>query len=885
MRFFAVLILFCLSPLHSVSQASAHANSPEITFIPHPDQKFGLDIPGIGKPIKYYEKVKIGINGIYYAPFKSVGYKSSEPVRLVIRSKRKKDLSKLEFRIDDSPELLSFKSINDSVFDIQLPPGVKNYSLFIRYKKTLLGKLNVRVYRKSVEKIRIVKMVQGEFDTEYLEEFLNEIYKQANIEISVADVSNYSDTIFDNGGLLKNPSALNDRYTAQMRQFRDRYFDLHPKHPKDCYYLFIVPGFVDPELDGYMVRDHAFGFIKQQLEPDMFHSIARELGHGIGILEHFWLATDLPKGGTLNLMDQNGGSELMKFQWDKLKNPSRSYNFFDGDEDVRTKNGQVAYYFWEEDKEGFIHFASGSPLTSIQRPFKKNYLSFHLNLNDELFEVIFQWSGIRICLWHMIIIGLTFLIWLFIRIIHIVKRKRAEIKPKFLKRKFRAWTINVSMLSIGILAYITVGFFLKKHEIISGFIPAFTGLSMEQVKNRILNNPSLSYHKVQTPRTEVLLKRDGKWYVKKRDKVLYFDVYMDARDQFSKCIFRRDSDRLVIKTRSYNEKASSHYMVFRFINEDDELEKEMVYNHVGVDITKKLTITDAAKRILLLVNGYRPTTEGHNYEDNYADIIKNGFEFPNSLNMIYTTDHYKYWERWDKINKRFIDKLNPAETYYADGHFSVSTSNHRNLYNFTKLATIYPKRCRNLRKHKCYHTNVISTGIVGKKKKETYSMLSQDPNRKGFRERLNNGKIAAKNLLMMFNEIPNRSNNDTIYIVAHSMGYAYALGMIEELRGKIKFGGFYIIAPENAGMGRLRQEEWSEVWQYGSRLNKKSKDAPCIQDGIAPQVCARGLNERYRVYFPYNMHKKLGFFNSHFIGNYTWIFNIPEGQRGYIRQR
>jgi hypothetical protein len=32
-------------------------------------------------------------------------------------------------------------------------------------------------------------------------------------------------------------------------------------------------------------------------------------------------------------------------------------------------------------------------------------------------------------------------------------------------------------------------------------------------------------------------------------------------------------------------------------------------------------------------------------------------------------------------------------------------------------------------------------------------------------------------------------------IVCHSMGYAYALGMLEVLKGKVSFGRLYIIAP------------------------------------------------------------------------------------------
>ena len=116
------------------------------------------------------------------------------------------------------------------------------------------------------------------------------------------------------------------------------------------------------------------------------------------------------------------------------------------------------------------------------------------------------------------------------------------------------------------------------------------------------------------------------------------------------------------------------------------------------------------------------------------------------------------------------------------------------------------------------------------------------------------------------------------------MGYAYSLGMIEELRGKINLGGFYIIAPENAGAGKVLLKEWPEVWQFGANFNKGGEDAPCIQDGVAPQTAAKGLGAKQRIYIPKSLYSTRGFKNSHFIGLYTFLFDIPEGKKGHVRQ-
>ena len=140
-------------------------------------------------------------------------------------------------------------------------------------------------------------------------------------------------------------------------------------------------------------------------------------------------------------------------------------------------------------------------------------------------------------------------------------------------------------------------------------------------------------------------------------------------------------------------------------------------------------------------------------------------------------------------------------------------------------------------------------------------------------------------MYQILNELPNKSKNDTLYIVAHSMGYAYTLGIIEKLRGKINFGGLYIVAPENAEAGTINPDEWSEIWQYGSDFEAHRLRAPCLLDGIAPQTKVGGLSPRQRAYIPEESYSKMGFFSSHFVGNYTWIFDLEKGETGYIQQR
>lgn len=865
--------------------AAKSVSEPFVTFSPHIDQKFGLDVFGIGKPIHFYDVLTLPKGTKYRVSYKSVGDNKSEPVHAVLNGFLKFDPTQLQFLVNDSSELVPFYVINDTLLTIQLPQKRKDYNLSVRYKGKVAGKLKIKVFKPITERIAIVSLMDDQLDEEYLEEFLNDIYKQANIQLDIISKTKFYDTLFNEKFIFDNPSSANDRYTKQMRDLRDRYFEKNPNATRNAYYLFVIPGFVDQKLNGYMARNHAIGFVKSGNEPDMFHSIARELGHGIGMLDHFWNDTKIEQGSTLNLMDRNGGSEMMYYQWLDLRHSSNSFSFYDGDEDVKTNNGMVAYYFWEENKDGFIELNKEHPLQSIHRPFKKNYLSYHLNINDKLFEVIYQWNNYFLCLWHIITWGLLIVSWIVWRILLRKKRKNQVQNTSYLKRKMSNWLINGVFLFLFVVSFFVINSFLKSFEVKSGLIADFDKQRIEVVMDNILYNTNLKYEIEKDPMSEILIKRGDNWYMKRKKKVLYFDVFKDDTNQYSKCKFTSESDSLMLFSLNFKENAESHYCVFSFKSKNDSLESQKVFNHLGIDITDKLELTDAAKRILVFVNGYRPTSVGHSFEDNFKDIKAKGLEFPNSANLIYDFDRFDYWSPWNNIDYRFQKRINPSETYYADGHFSVTTSNHESLINFTHLTTIFPKRCKNPNKHVCWKTTKNSTGIFGDKKVDTYDLLPMHSNKKGFKERYRNGKIAGKNLLLMFNEIPNKSSNDTIYLVAHSMGYAYSLGMIDELRGKINFGGFYILAPENAAQGKVNLNEWQEVWQYGSKLNETEKDPPCLQDGVAPQSCAGGLSESNRSYIPDKFYKRKGFFDSHFVGYYTWIFDIDDGSVGHIRQR
>lgn len=296
-------------------------------------------------------------------------------------------------------------------------------------------------------------------------------------------------------------------------------------------------------------------------------------------------------------------------------------------------------------------------------------------------------------------------------------------------------------------------------------------------------------------------------------------------------------------------------------------------------LTRYITGQLEGKNLLIFVNGYRPNTP-------------NPIENPKPPDEITFTDINAYWSGIDAM---FINRIGTRNVVYADGHHSVATSNH-----FSENAFL-----RNLSEWQCV-SNITATlyaSLVGPATQITCAgmyhspnfKLNRTPNVQGFIERRNNGKKAGYDLLLKLKSgvIDFDPSKDTIDIVSHSMGYAYALGIVDAIKSsdaKYKFGRFYSIAPENAKSGGVSWTDFEEVWQYGSQDNVRKE---WEQDGVAPQAQMAGLDQipgrikHGRVYFPDNNDPK-DFLECHYINNYFWIFNIKYDKNilnGYVKPR
>lgn len=786
------------------------------------------------------------------------------------------DLSKLNFQLNDSLIRVKKSLLSDDSVQIILPKYSENYSLTVQYDGDFAGKINVFYPEIQKHKLIIVPLMRIDLNRDSLEQYLNRIYGVAGVEFEVKLRLPYRPASFFDT-LMTNPSLAHDRFTDQMIGIRNDYFERYPKSTRKAYYIFVVPRFTNPNVGGYMVKNKAVAFISDQTLTNDFNEVARQLGFGLGGLDEVEVGTD-----STNLMAGFGGTLLTANQWFSIQRNGPSIAFYDDYENVKTNSGLIAYYFWEENPDGTINLIDGSVLKAIKRPYKENQPSLHRNIDNFFFMSIFHLWGRPINPLHVIAIGLILLILWFLR-----KKVFFRLVDKTSERRFIRFLVRLFLVAFAFVAFyvsfIWVNFGYRMFDIEEGNLEYLKGKQLEDVVRIVQSKRSPEIYNEESG-SEILVKKGEKWEVRRKKKVLYFNV-TKAEDGSEIMKFDSDSEQLKLTTRKYTSAAMSHYMVVRYFDSDNQLVGEKAFNHIGLEITDKLDLADPIKRILVLVNGYRPTSLGSSFEDNFKDIQKNGLEFPNSKNQLYNFDRYEYWNPWNQMDVKFIERINPGEYYYADGHFSVATSNHRSLYNFTTTSSVYPHRCKDPEKHTCMKSVSFWEMFGIATQYNTYELHHTYPNRSGFNKRRENGRIAGRNLYQMLNELPNRSENDTLFIVAHSMGYAYSLGMLDELKGKINLGEFYIIAPENASAGAINVRSWNKVWQYGDDFDKHKYTAPCLMDGIAPQVKVAGLPAENRAFIPEENYRKMGFFDSHFIGYYQWIFDIDKDETGYIKQR
>lgn len=260
-----------------------------------------------------------------------------------------------------------------------------------------------------------------------------------------------------------------------------------------------------------------------------------------------------------------------------------------------------------------------------------------------------------------------------------------------------------------------------------------------------------------------------------------------------------------------------------------------------------VTGADAQKRYLVFANGYRGL---------HLDTLT-------TTNEIYTVSPAGGMSPagyWFEIDDTLINRFQPCTPLYINGHHPVSTSMHRS-------------KVRSVRSWL-----VTRFGWVGR----SNWGFNDEPNLEGFQLRFDNGKRCGENFIDAYwtFHVP-----DTLDIVCHSMGYAYALGFLEAVSPYVVLGKALILAPESPGLRGMDWNKFQEVWQYGSDRFEKGADVTCRQDGIAPQCAVVGIEKLEpgkggRLFIPKGAKK--GFIRSHHLSYWDWFYGIRKGDRGWF---
>lgn len=636
-------------------------------------------------------------------------------------------------------------------------------------------------------------------------------------------------------------------YSTTMRKYRDAFFNNSHKKRSNDFYFFVT---ADTSGSFFIPGKNIFflaGKSSSNLGESMFRLYAESKGLGDS------LTLDSLVSGLLRL-DSAGGK--------------KTYLFHDDVENLVSTNGLVAHAYWEKNPDGSLQLTKGLTL-----PYKRNSGKVNLAVDNYWIRPFYAKAARFIAPVHVALVSIALFVMLIFRKKTNERLDLVFTTEKRWKFRFLRLVLWANFFLIGYLVFWTTDSVYKSWFFNSTNYEKLGNISMDKFiqhlnsSNSVVDQPSNGLY------WEVYIKERERWKMKRMKKVLYFKVVVDSSNKMRSLRFIGDSDELHWK--NYQAQAQTHLLVYTYFNEQGNFVKTSVTNYSKEEIAKKFVQPDVGKRILVFVNGYRPVSTSASAIDAFTSIGNNGVEFPSSKNVCYVEDRFDYWRPWGAFDQQFIDRIKPNEVYYADGHHSVATSNYRSIMNFLQTSSAYPKPCKG--RHRCEYIKT-SAG-----QQRTLLNLPFKSNRKGFNLRRRNGKIAGMNLLQLLNEVPNYGRNDTLFFVAHSMGYAYALGMIDALGSSCQYKAFYILAPENAQAGQIKPTQWDEIYQYGCFAKGPLRQAACLQDGVAPQTGVKGLDSKNRLTFPISYERKMGFTGSHFVGYYHWIFDIPQGQKGAVK--
>lgn len=304
----------------------------QITFHEATDQAYGFDEHvGILEWQIKYPVIQLDDGSLYWVPWKSVGSNQTDKV-----------IAKLTGNIgvptfaDKNGANCPATQLTDSTYEVTVGnitnAGIQVYAYDSQGQK--VGKLNLLNYSsKNLDVVIVPVNGVAPPSEQALQTELNNVFGQAYAFFNVTVASNfsYADDLGTNG--VDAPDAtLMSKYSEEMRNIRDAYFADSSNTYGNQMFVFVVDD-IEGELDGYMVRGKAVGFVEAGQPLSTF---AHELGHGAFGLRHTF--PQVSQGSTNNLMDYHDPqatdfTHLTASQWKEIHDWDINWSILDDEED------------------------------------------------------------------------------------------------------------------------------------------------------------------------------------------------------------------------------------------------------------------------------------------------------------------------------------------------------------------------------------------------------------------------------------------------------------------------------------------------------------------------------------------------------------------------
>lgn len=747
-------------------------------------------------------------------------------------------------------------------------PPVQKDSVKVTAKYDIAGTLNMwHVTNKKVN-ITLVGLNGGEAPTQKdAQDYLNSIYGKAGIQFEVStikvDIADSWGTSIETGD-----SDLLNTYTNGQQTITNNFqTKLGTSYKTDTYYvLFTKVPSSKPGTLGFMPLKRQFGFVFSQPEDKKLRTLAHELGHGVFGLQHPFtnynttVTTDL-------LMDYGTGTALSHNDWEIMHAPGlQLYQYTQGS----SAGAQIAsgYNYLMPNHQPFRFKKEDGKLdsdciiiTSANNGNFPNGTLYAFNINGKDYHFIkdgFYIKGIAIPYMN-------------------------AYNSTNVKENFRLVIQQVGN---------SCNYALAVRKTINFDNPNLTIQSTDVFnKAKDCNKIPLSNEKESNTNPNEILN-----VLAKIKKAVDLDVNILSSDlpkianavaETNVTLEGMKYDFIQLEIQNTNLEVHPKGKITRIQS------KNMYGALFGLDIDGKIQIYVDKEQVEFMYN-YLMNLKSDNFI-----LFVNGYDpakIADDTNEVFEYDKLDYW---GTIDDQFATAINSkSHLIYADGDKDIDTSNHETTCNFVKsLTSVEKKLAVVLNTLGALGGNFTTAVAIECTTAVSKPYLNIAPNLGGFEKRKEAGKMAAKNFIdKLKNGTINCSKtikegkmtvNGVVDIVAHSMGFAYSLGMIEVLQKEgIEIGNYYVLAPENACSGTLPSNIRNRTWQYGSDERTTNENPIEIQDGVAPQCAIKEIDPLKRIYIPIKQRKpeQLGFTQSHSVGNYEWIFN-RQNQEGHVIPR